>query len=333
MLAAICLTLLAGCSLLPQEEEQEKLPDIRIPKISQKPEYPVKRSTLELKVSGSGKLMSEREENLLFTEDNFRVVDVFVKAGDQVKKGQVLAVLDTGDTENQIRRKKIELEKAELDLRETELGLREAWHESSEVNTVQLKKQQLDYGLLKDELADLQGKLKGSKLIAPFDGTIVTFTAEKGDISKSYEKVGQIADVSSLVVAVQFAASDLSSIAAGMETMVSINTAGDHTGKVGRLPVGTEPDTLDSYTLVELPKLPGGVARGTPLSASVIVERKENVLTIPVAALRKQNSRTYVLVSNPDRSKGEVDVEVGIQTSTDVEIIKGLEEGQKVVGK
>jgi len=328
---AILLSLVAGCSLLPQEEEQENLSEIRVPKISQKPEYPVKRSTLEIKVSGSGKLMSEREEKLFFTVDNKRVTDVYVKAGDQVKKGQQLAALDTGDTETQIRRKEIELEKSELDLKA-------AMIDTSDANSIQVRKQQLDYELLKEELAKLRKERDGSKLVAPFAGTIVSFTAEKGDMAKAYDKVGQIADMNDLVVAVQFGSSDMSSIAPGMDALVSINTVGDHAGEVRRLPLGSasannNEDSLDSYTLIDMTELPEGVGHGTPLSASVIIERRDNVLSIPLAALRKQNSRNYVLVSHEDGSKGEVDVEVGVQTSTDVEIIKGLEEGQKVVGK
>ncbi|QMV44942.1 efflux RND transporter periplasmic adaptor subunit [Cohnella cholangitidis] len=330
LIAVSILSLLTGCSaLLPQEEQTEKLPAIRTPKISQKPVYPVERGTLETKVSGSGKLMSEREENLMFTEDNRRIIDVRVKAGDQAKKGQVLAELDTGDIESQILRKEIELEKAELDMKA-------AMRDSTESNEILLRKQQLEYELMKGELAELRKELEGSVLTAPYDGTIVSFTAEKGDMAKAYEKVGQIADMNSLVVAVQFGSSDLASIAPGMETTVGINTAGDHAGTVRRLPVSTsgmEEDSLDSYALIDLKKPPANVGHGTPLSASVIVERRENVLHIPVAALRKQNSRNYVLVSNADGSKGEVDVEVGVQTSIDVEIIKGLEEGQKVVGK
>ncbi|GGD58709.1 macrolide transporter subunit MacA [Paenibacillus nasutitermitis] len=307
------------------------MPDIRIPKISQKAEYPVKRSTLELKVSGAGKLMSKREENLLFTVGNLRIAEVYVKAGDTVKKGQLLASLDTGDIESQIRRKEVESEKFQLDMKDS-LRI------SDEGNAVMSRKQQLDIALLKEELADLRSKLNGTKLVAPFAGTIVSFTAEKGDNTIGYEKIGQIADINSLIVAVQFSSSDLEKIAPGMESMVGINAAGDYAGSLKRLPLTTEEPkdgekSLDLYTLIDLPKLPAGAANGTPLTASVIVERRKDVLTIPLAALRKQNSRNYVLVSNADGSKGEVDVEIGVQTSTEVEIIKGLEEGQKVVGK
>ncbi|REE78734.1 macrolide-specific efflux system membrane fusion protein [Paenibacillus taihuensis] len=336
LLAGLSLALLAGCSLLPQEEEQEALPQIRVPKISQKPEYPVKRETLTLSVSGSGKLMSEREENLYFTVDNQRITDVLVKAGDSVKKGQVLALLDTGDTESQIRRKEIDIEKAELDLKEAIRGSGQGATGNSSDSDVTLRKQKLDYELLESELADLKKDLTGLKLVAPYDGTIVSLTAEKGDLARSYEKVGQIADMNALVVAVQFSSSDLASIAAGMETTVSINTGGEITGKVRRMPISTDQsdeDSLDSYVLIDVPKLPGGVSHGTPLSAAVVVERRENVLTIPVSALRTQNDRNYVMVANADGTKGEVDVEIGSQSTTDVEISKGLVEGQKVVGK
>jgi len=328
--AAVCLALAAGCSLLPPEDEPEPLPEIRTPKISQKPEYPVKRGTLELTVSGTGKLLSEREENLFFTEDNRRIVGVYAQAGDRVKKGQVLAELDTGDLENQILRKEIELEKAGLDLK---LKLRDA----SGDGDMLLRKQKLDYELLKAELDELRGKLEASKLTAPYDGTLVSFTAKTGDLSKAYEKIGQIADMNDLVVAVQFAPNSLEDIAPGMDAIVSINAMGDFRGKVRRLPVasgqGGDEDSLDARVLIDLETFPQDAGYGTPLSAAVVVERRENVLTIPLAALRKQNSRYYVIVSGEDGSKGEVDVEIGIQTSTDVEIIRGLEEGQKVVGK
>jgi hypothetical protein len=41
-------------------------------------------------------------------------------------------------------------------------------------------------------------------------------------------------------------------------------------------------------------------------------------------------NRYYVQVADGDRRK-EVDVEVGLMTATDVEIVKGVEEGQQVI--
>lgn len=328
MLALMLLSLVAGCSLLPPEDEKETLPEIRVPTISQKPEYPVKRTTLELKTTGSGKLLSAREEKLVFETDNRRIMAVHVKAGDEVEPGQLLAELDTGSTDSQLRRKQIEIEKAELDLKEALRGADDA------AGAIDLRKRQLEYELLKQELADLQEELRGTKLVAPFSGTITSFTAKRGDMARAYVSIGGIADLDALVVAVQLGTSDLESVAPGMEALVGLNAAGDFKGKVRSLPVsGAAADSLDAYVLIDIEGLPDGIGHGTPLSASVIVERRTDVLTIPLAALRQQNSRTYVLASSADGSKGEIDVEIGVQTTTDVEIIKGLDEGQKVVGR
>ena len=72
--------------------------------------------------------------------------------------------------------------------------------------------------------------------------------------------------------------------------------------------------------------------RGTPLSINIITKRTENAIVIPPSTLRSIGSRTYVQVIDAE-GKREVDVEVGQQTSTKIEILKGLKPGQKVVGR
>ncbi|MEX2415276.1 MAG: efflux RND transporter periplasmic adaptor subunit [Paenibacillaceae bacterium] len=329
LISALLLVTITGCGLLPQEEEKETVPIINTPKIAQKPEYPVTKGTIEVTASGSGKLLSQQEEDLFFTEDNQRIKEIYVKSGDAVTKGQLIAELDSGDLEAQLRRKEIEVAKAELDMKNS---LRQA----DDQNEVILQKEMLDFELLQDEWVQLQETVAASKLTAPYDGTIVSFTAKKGDSVKAYDKVGTIADLTTLTVAATFSQTDLNNIVTGMEAVVNINTVGELRGKVSRLPEVTEnsnSDSIDNYLLVELEAMPEGLSRGTPLTVSVIIERKDNVLLIPVAALRTQNSRNYVIVSEDNGAKGEVDVEIGERTTTEVEIVKGLTEGQKVAGK
>ncbi|MEX1031632.1 MAG: efflux RND transporter periplasmic adaptor subunit [Paenibacillaceae bacterium] len=329
LVCALLLMSITGCGLLPQEEEKEIVPIIHTPKIAQKPEYPVTKGTIEVTASGSGKLLSQQEEDLFFTEDNQRIKEIYVQSGDAVSQGQLIAELDSADQEAQLRRKEIDVAKAELDMKNT---LREA----SEQSDVILQKQMLDLELLQDELVDLRETVAASKLTAPYDGTIVSFTAKKGDLVKSYDKIGAIADLTTLIVAATFSQTDLNNVVTGMEAVVNINTVGELGGKVSRLPEVSEnssSDSIDNYLLVELESMPEGLSRGTPLTVSVIIQRKDNVLLIPIAALRTQNSRNYVIVSEANGAKGEVDVEIGETSTTEVEIVKGLTEGQKVAGK
>jgi membrane fusion protein, macrolide-specific efflux system len=349
--AALAIT--SGCSLLPKEDAEEVLPTITPPKLSEKPTYEVKTETIEEKVQANGKLMSMNEELLFFTANtnetagSSRVKEVYVKSGDKVQEGQLIAELDVADKERDLRRR-------QLEFRKDELAMIEVLRKANEMEPEELEQRKIDFELKRTELVELQESIANAKLTAPFSGTIVTLYVEKGATVQAYSPVAVLADLSQLTVAASFGKDDLKQIAPGMEAVVSINSAGEHAGKVKKLPSqesndnnngggnpwipggdqGQQPekDSIDKYLLVELAKLPDGVTRGTPLYVTVITNRKENAIVIPPSALRSYNGRSYVQVVDTDGSKREVDVEVGMQTATQVEIVKGLTPGQKVVG-
>jgi macrolide-specific efflux system membrane fusion protein len=347
MLACVAATLIiaGGCSVLPKEDEEETLPAINPPRLSKKPEYIVKTETLETKVRGSGRLMATKEEELYFTDDtNKRLKDIYVKTGDNVEKGQLIAELDVSEQETQLKQRRLQLRRDELQMIET---LRKA----DEMSAEQLEQAKIDFELKREDLNKLEETVAKAKLTAPFSGTIVSVYMKKGDTVKAYDAVAVIADLNQLTVAATISQDDLKKVAVGMEAVVDINGAGQHKGKVKQLPnpktdsasggdggfyPGGEqqkPDSIDNYLLVELNEFPQNLNRGTPLSVSIITQRKENAITIPLAALRSYAGRNYVQVVDDQGNKREVDVEIGQQTPTDVEIIKGLTPGQKVVGR
>ncbi|NOV03375.1 efflux RND transporter periplasmic adaptor subunit [Paenibacillus planticolens] len=345
LLVSTTLLLSSGCSLLPKEQEEEALPSINPPKLSKKPEYTVKTETLESKVRGSGRLMALQEEKLFFSEDmtSKRISAILVKNGDTVEKGQPVAELDLSDMESDLKRKKLQTRKDELTMIET---LRKA----DEMTPEQIEQAKIDFELKREELTKLETQVSKAKLLAPFSGTIVTVTAKKGDTVKSDESVATLADLNELTVAASISADDAKKVAVGMEVQVDINSAGQHKGKVKQLPnpqaagnnnnggypwggQDAKQESIDQYLVVQLDEFPKGLNRGTPLSVTIVTQRKENATTIPLAALRSYSGRNYVQVVDSQGNKKEVDVEIGQQTSTDVEIVKGLTAGQKVVGR
>lgn len=346
LILSLSMFLSAGCSLLPKEGEEEVLPAINAPKLSKKPEYTAKTETLETKVRGSGKLMATKEESLFFTETGKRVKDVYVKSGEPVKAGQLIAELDVSDLESSLRQKR-------LQSRSDELKMIELLRQSGDKTAEQMEQAKIDFELKREELVKLEESIGKAKLKAPFDGIAVSVYLKKGDNVTAYDEAAVVSDLNQLTVAAELSADDLKKVAVGMEVTVDINAAGQHKGKVKQLPNpkatdtgnqrpggtgGTgqqqrQPDTIDKYLLVQLDAFPNGLQRGTPLSISVITQRKANAVTIPAAALRSYSGRNYVQLVDAQGNKKEVDVEIGQQTSTDVEILKGLSAGQKVVGK
>ncbi|SMG13838.1 efflux RND transporter periplasmic adaptor subunit [Paenibacillus aquistagni] len=340
LVISITMLLTTACSILPKEEEEEVLPPITPPTISKKPEYEVTKATLETKVSANGKLMSQQEENLYFTLDGKRIKDVLVKNGDSVKAGQTLAMLDVEDMQKDLRSKRLQLRKEEMQMKET-------LRNKDEMDPIQFEEAQILFEERRQEIADLENDIAKAELKAPYAGTLVSLNMKKGDATKSYETVAIVADTSRLAIAVQLSKEDLKRIALDMETVVSINNVDKKLkGKVKSLPnpstdnnnnngqqgQGNQQDRIDQYVLIQVDQLPEGLKRGTPLNAQIIIQRKKDAVVIPTAALRTLGLRTYVQVVD-ENGKREVDVEVGQQTPTQVEILHGLEVGQKVVGR
>jgi macrolide-specific efflux system membrane fusion protein len=157
-------------------------------------------------------------------------------------------------------------------------------------------------------------------------------------MEKAYETIAVISNPAKLTVVARFSTSDLNAVIVGMEAVVDINTVGQFNGKVVKLPIvhenqANQNQTLDDYVVILLDQMPPGLTENTPLSATIITESKANAVQIPLAALRTQGGRNFVLVVDGAGNKREVDVEIGLTTATEVEIVKGLTPGQKVVGK
>ncbi|WP_331710007.1 efflux RND transporter periplasmic adaptor subunit [Paenibacillus swuensis] len=338
------LVVASGCSLLPKEKEEEVLPVINPPKISKKPEYEVRSETLETKVRGNGNMKSLQEEALYFTENDKRLKELYVKPSDNVKKGQVIAVLDVEDAKKALR-------DAKLQFRKDEIAMKETLRKKDEMDPLEFETQVIAFEEKKQAIADQQESIGKAVLVAPYAGTVVSVPVKKGDAVKAYDPIAVIADLSQLVVAVKVSKDDLEKVSIGMEAQVEINTLGTHKGKVKQLPITTEDtsdgegetpqggtggqaaqEPIENFMLIQLDAKPQGLTNRAPLSATIVVNRKVNATVIPISALRKIGGRTYVLVSD-EQGKREVDVEVGQTTSTDVEIVAGLKPGQKVVGK
>ena len=66
--------------------------------------------------------------------------------------------------------------------------------------------------------------------------------------------------------------------------------------------------------------------------AEIILSEKENVLVIPTEAL-VQREKNFVWTVDSEGKARKKEVDVGLSTDEEVEIINGLEEGEEVVSK
>ncbi len=317
----LIICLLCACSLIPEEEE-ELAPPLVKPEREEYELYRVVRKDITNYVKGSGTLVASKEVPLYFRESGQRLKSIEVRIGDQVQKGDILAEADTGNLDSRIKLQEYSLKKAELKL---------AQLKEQDADKYSIESAEIDVLSNKVILEDLQKEKYNSFLIAPMDG-IVTFidNLSEGDVIEAYKRVITISDPTNLQVYHQ--SNNAIEIQTGMDAQLKYK-GHMYTGKVILSPKDVPKDadeSLKNAILIDAEGLPKDVQIGDLVEISIVIETKENAIVIPKRALKQYMGSNTVQIMEGD-SKKELDIEIGIETPTEVEVVSGLEEGQKVI--
>lgn len=325
--AAIVSASLSGCSLLPSEEQPLKPPLVKPAEAKIFTEEP-RVGTLEKKVSGSGTFESIRMAYHYYEESGGRIAEVLARSGDVVKAGDPLLRLDPGEMQVTLLQRRLEVEKKLL-------GLEEAKASGSERR---IRIAGLELEIAKMALDSIEATFTNKELRAKLDG-VITFEAEMepGDIVEEYRTLYTIADPQKMRIAYSnVISSALSEIAIGMAADVEYQGA-HYSGKVVQTPASApfeEDERLrDRYAktiYIDLENPPEGAEIGDNVSVTIVTDRRENVMILPKNGVRKLFGRTFVQVLEGE-SRRELDVEIGLENNTEIEIVSGLEAGQQVI--
>ncbi len=178
-----------------------------------------------------------------------------------------------------------------------------------------------------------QRNLDKASLYAPFDGVISAVNYSVGDTAGSSTAVSLV-DMSNLQVKVVIAEVDVASIKVGDTAQMTLDALQGKTyqAKVTNIgPVGTVTQGVVNYPVtVAVTNADASIDPGMTANLAVVVDQRQNVLTIPLRAVRTQGNQKIVTVLY----KGQqitVPVGTGLQNDTSVEITNGLQEGDTVV--
>jgi RND family efflux transporter MFP subunit len=102
-------------------------------------------------------------------------------------------------------------------------------------------------------------------------------------------------------------------------------------GKVARFSVDVREDTRTMHTEVDVANLNHVLLPGMYAQATIKLEQRGNVISLPLQALNQANNQTTVYVVDASHKIENRPVVLGIQTDTDAEVLSGLKDGEMVV--
>ena len=88
---------------------------------------------------------------------------------------------------------------------------------------------------------------------------------------------------------------------------------------------------ISYYVTMSLDEVDPRLRDGQTARAAVITAERQNVLSVPNAAVRRQGDATIVTVVDPDGRQRVVTFQPGLVGPDRTEVLSGLSEGQRVV--
>ncbi len=316
----------------------------------------VERGDLRVIVSGSGQVEAVSQVDLtpVIAGDGIDVVSVRVENNQEVKKGQIIAVLDTGDAARDIESAELNFRNAQIKQKQTE----DLYKKQTKTHLWNRQLQEIEIAQSKNSLGKAQEKLADYSIKAPFDGIVTGLGVEAGD-SVARDTVLASVITPDMKVVVTLNEVDAARVIEGNSVQLSFNALPGMVlgGKVSRIAtIGKVTQNVVSYEAdIELDEQNKFIKPGMSVSADISVAEKKGVLLLPNAAFsRDENNQATIKkatekkdvsgMSRTTNKKAENEsgesgiratvlqqVQTGLTNDIQTEIISGVNEGDTVV--
>jgi len=177
-----------------------------------------------------------------------------------------------------------------------------------------------------------------SRIVAPYDGVVTWRFSDTGALvqagtsTSSGLPVVTLAQVDVLRLRVPVPESLAAKVRIGDVADVHVQATGEHfTGKVKRFTDALDPSTRTMQVEIDVPNPNYHLQPGMYADVRLDANSRPDALTIPVEAVQRSDNKTSVLIVDPQNRVQARDVQLGVQSSNNVEILAGLQEGERVI--
>lgn len=256
---------------------------------------PVSRDSLAVEIVSTGVVQPENRLGIK-PPISGRIDEVNVEEGDKVKKGDVLLLMSSTE--------------------------RAALMDAARARgTEELKKWQAFY--------------KPTPVLAPIDGSIILRAVEPGQSFTSSDAVLVMSD--RLTIKAQVDETDIAKIKVGQNATIILDAYSDEKipAKVDKVAYdATTVNNVTTYIVDVLPETtPEFMRSGMTANINFAVDLKDNVLLVPVSAIKKDGDRSFVLIPATSRmgNSTEREVTLGMTNGKMVEVLSGISDGEDVL--
>jgi membrane fusion protein (multidrug efflux system) len=241
-----------------------------------------------------------------------------VEVGDVVEEGQVLARLDGRELSLQAARDSILSENAAAELERLN-GLGGSGAIASQ--EIDLQRHQAEAAKASARLSKAQASTMVVR--APFAGTVITRPVDIGNLAGTSTVIYQVADLSALELPLHLPEREAAAVTVGSAVEIELVNQTTFNGEIVRRAPVVDALTGTVEFLVRATNYPPLAVPGAFVRARVLLERREDVASVPADAVFELEGARYVYVLREGKAR-RVAIEVGLEGSERIEIRSGL---------
>lgn len=305
--------MLSGCYFFPEEEKLLDPPTIAPDEVAYST-FTARNKTIESAVNVTGYVRSRTERECYFTGYTGRIKNVYVRAGDFVNEGDLVAEMNVGEVEYELEIQKYKVQAAQLKYNST----------GSEADRLQLEIEQTT-------LEMYQAQADGAKIYAPISGQVsYVFKINPGTEFDPYKVIARIVNPDDLYVGASY--EDDRTFEKGDKVTVTVDDD-VYEATISYTPKDAKADGADDTKVLYAEfddASPSFAYLGALADIRKVKAVAENAVVIPKNLIKTDGDRTYVQVYE-NGEKIDRDVTIGITNATEAEIVSGLSAGEAVI--
>lgn len=331
---------------------------------------PVRRQNVEKVVNATGEVKAV-DLVTVGAQVSGKIEKLYVSIGQTVKMGDMIAEIDSTTQQNDVDIAKAKMSSYQAQLKAAKTSLKiakkqyqrmQSLKKQNAASTEDLENAEDGYESAMSKVAEIEASLKETeislstaetnlgytKITAPLDGTIVSVPVKVGqtiNAAMDTPTIVQIADLNQMEIYIEISEGDIGNIKPGMKVTYSVladmNKVYETTLKsidpaLTLLTDDQYTEVVDSseaiyfYGRLVVPNADGKLRIGMTTQNVIYVESAEDVLTVPAMALKGDVDGKYVEVRTAEGVERRP-VITGVSDDLNVEIKKGVSEGEEVV--
>lgn len=301
--------------------------------------------------------INPRKEVAMKSQVSGIVDKLFIKAGDRVKQGDVIArikiipnMLNLSNAENRLNQAKIALENARLEydrakqlLNEKVLALAEFQQTDNRYKAAieELDAAENNLQLIKEGTTAKAGQVSNTLIKSTISGMVLDVPVKEGNSvieSNTFNEgttIASVADMGEMIFVGKVDESEVGKIHIGMPLILTIGALQEDKFDATLeyiSPKGITENGAIQFEIKAAIQLKEGkfLRAGYSANADIILARRDSVLSVPESVLLFEGSKTFVEVQNATGLLEKKEIKTGLSDGIQIEVKEGLSGKEKI---